>query len=112
LKKDGVEQYIARQGSPQDEICTRLRNIILGTYPDIEEGMKMGVPWYGDSFYIVALKDHVNLGVSLNGLTKEQVKLFRGSGSTMKHIEIRNLDEIDDERMVKLMGMVREIDER
>jgi hypothetical protein len=34
--------------------------------------MKWGVPAYGDrKYYIVALKDHVNLGFSLKGLTKD-----------------------------------------
>jgi hypothetical protein len=112
LKKDRVEQYIARQGSPQREICAMLRRIILGTYPEIEEGMKMGVPWYGKSFYIVALKDHVNLGFSLTGLTKEQVMLFQGSGATMKHIEFRDVDGIDEEKIFKLMEMVRKGDKR
>ena len=36
--------------------------IILKTFPDIKEKFKRGVPWYEEKFYVVALKDHVNLG--------------------------------------------------
>ena len=68
-----VEAYIAKQKSPQKEICQTLRQIILKTFPETEEEMKMGVPWYGGRCYIVALKDHVNLGVCIEGLTEKQL---------------------------------------
>ena len=51
--------------------------------------MKLGVPWYEGKYYIVALKDRVNLGFSLKGLSKEEVSLFKGGGKTMKIIENR-----------------------
>ena len=41
-----VEKYIEKQKSPQKEICKKLSKIILNTFPDIKEEMKMGVPWY------------------------------------------------------------------
>ena len=41
-----VEQYVERQISPQKKIVGRLRKIILRTFPDVKEEMKMGVPWY------------------------------------------------------------------
>ena len=59
-----VDEYIEKQKSPQKEICQKLRQIILNSYPDILEEMKYGVPYYGDKYYIVALKTHVNLGFS------------------------------------------------
>jgi len=52
-----VENYITKQKSPQKEICQQLRKIILKTFPDIEEKMWVGVPWYEGKYYIVALKD-------------------------------------------------------
>lgn len=39
-----VDQYIEKQPSPQQEICTKLRKIILKTFPGIQEEMKWGVP--------------------------------------------------------------------
>ena len=41
-----IELYIRKQMSPQKEIVRRVRKIILRTFPDIKEEMKMGVPWY------------------------------------------------------------------
>jgi hypothetical protein len=101
-----VEEYIEKQKSPQKEICKKLRKIILKTFPDIKEEMKLGVPWYEGKYYIVALKTHVNLGFSLEGLSKEEIKLFEGGGKTMKHIKISSLQEMDENKIVKLLKLV------
>ena len=103
-----VDDYIEKQKSPQKEICQRLRRIILETFPDIKEEMKLGVPWYEGKYYIVALKDHVNLGFSLKGLSKKEIELFEGGGKTMKHVKIRSLDEIDEKKIVELLKVVPE----
>jgi hypothetical protein len=57
-----VEKYLKRQKSPQQEITRRLRDITLKALPGINEEFKMGVPWYEGKFYVVALRDHVNMG--------------------------------------------------
>ena len=101
-----VENYIEKQKSPQREICHKLRKIILKTFPDVKEEMKMGVPWYESKYYIVALKDHVNLGFSLKGLSKKEKELLEGGGKTMKHIKIYSLKEIDEKKIVKLLRVV------
>jgi hypothetical protein len=102
-----VEVYIDKQPSPQKEICQALRKLIFKTFPGVKEEMKWGVPAFGDGkFYIVALKDHVNLGFTLKGLAKEDEKLFDGGGKTMKHIEIAKIADIDEDRIVKLLELV------
>jgi hypothetical protein len=110
-----VDDYIKKQKSPQKEICQRLRAIILTTYPEINEEMKVGVPCYGctkeescGKFYIAALKDHVNLGFSLQGLTKQQQGLFEGSGKTMKHIKVFSMQGIDEEKIIRLLKIVKQ----
>ena len=98
-----VDAYIQNQSQPQQDICNELRKIILDTFPGIREGMKWGVPAYADGlFYFVALKDHVNLCFSVKKLMDEEEKLFEGGGKTTRKIEIRNVDEIDQERIVGL----------
>jgi len=72
-----VEKYIEKQKSPQKEIVKKLRKIILETFPNIKEELQLGVPWYEEQYYIVALKDHVNLGFSLKGLKKKMRKKMR-----------------------------------
>lgn len=108
-----VDEYINKQKSPQKEICQRLRKIILETVPDINEEMRVGVPCYGYSkeyicgkYYIAALKDHVNFGFLLKGLTKEEQGLLEGTGKTMKHIKVYSLKDIDENKIIKLIKLL------
>jgi len=101
-----IDDYIKKQKPPQKEICQNLRTIILETYPNILEEMKYGVPYYGTKIYIVALKNHVNLGFTIKGLTKEEIDLLEGTGKTTRHIKIKSLEEIDKENIKNLLKMV------
>ncbi|MCK5628814.1 DUF1801 domain-containing protein [Candidatus Bathyarchaeota archaeon] len=103
-----VEEYVEKQKSPQREIIQRLREMILKSFPDVKEEFKMGVPWYEGKFYVVALKDHVNLGFSLKGLSEEEKAFFEGKGKTMRHVKFYSLGDVDEERVVKLLKLVSE----
>jgi len=105
---NNVDAYIEKQKSPQKEICYRLREIVFDTCHGIKEEMKWGVPTFGEGlFYIVALKDHVNLGFSIERLTKEDLALFDGGGKTTKHIEVKSLEDLDQKRVINLLKLVR-----
>ena len=52
------------------------------------------------------MKDHVNLGFSLEGLSKEESALFDGGGKTMKHVRIDSPEDIDEERIMRLLKLV------
>ncbi|MFA5248472.1 MAG: DUF1801 domain-containing protein [Patescibacteria group bacterium] len=107
MKNKKVDDYIEKQKSPQKESCNKLRKIIFKTFPDVKEEMKWGVPSYADGkYYFVALADHVNLGFSIKGLTKEKIALFQGSGKTMRNIEIKSEKEIDEKQIVKLLKLI------
>ncbi|MBW2999922.1 DUF1801 domain-containing protein [Candidatus Woesearchaeota archaeon] len=101
-----VDNYIKKQKSPQKEICKRLRKIIIKTFPKIDEKMKMGVPWYEGMYYIVGLKDSVNLGFSVKGLLKKDRDNFKGTGKFMRHLKFKELKEIDEKKIVKLLKLV------
>lgn len=102
-----IDEYINKQKTPQKEICNYLRNLIHKTIPGIKEEMKWGVPVFADSkFYIGSFKNNVNLGISINGLSEKEITLFEGSGKTMRHIKIKSLQNIDEEKLVKLIKLV------
>ena len=103
-----VEKYLENQKSPQREIVQRLRNIILKTFPVIKEKLWMGVPWYEERYYIVALRDHVNLGFSVKGLTEQEKALFEGKGQMMRHVKFYSQKDVDEARVIKLLRLVAE----
>jgi hypothetical protein len=102
-----VREYINKQKSPQREICKKLRKLILKTLPKAKEEMKWGVPVFGGGkFYIGALRDHVNLGFAVTGLSEREKSLFEGRGKMMRHIKIAKVEDIDDKKIAKLLKMV------
>ena len=101
-----VREYLANLPSPQREICRKLRKIILEALPGTKEEFKLGVPWYDGRFYIVGLKDHVNIGFCIDGLNQKELSEFEGKGKIMRHIKIHALPEIDSDKLVKLIKLV------
>ena len=102
-----VNEYIEKQKSPQKEILQKLRRIFHEKLPSTDEKMSWGVPTFaGGKFYMVALKNHVNVGFGITGLNKDEIKLFEGTGKTMRHIKIHSLEEIDKKKLLNLIELV------
>ena len=102
-----VDEYIKKQKSPQKEIIQKVRKIFLKTLPSCEEKSAWGVIVFeGGKFYIGAMKNRVHVGFAINGLSKEEIGLFEGSGKTMRHIKIHSLEDIDEKKLVKLIKLV------
>jgi len=102
-----VEEYIEKQQAPQKDILKKVRNLILENLPDCDEKAAWGVVTFaGGKFYIAALKNKVHVGFAINGLSKEEIKQFEGSGKTMRHIKIHSLSDMDEEKLLKLIKMV------
>ena len=68
----------------------------------------MGVPWYEGKFYVVALKNHVNMGFSVTGLSEQEQALFEGKGALMRHIKFRCVEDVDEAKLMKLIKLVAE----
>ena len=102
-----VAGYINRQKAPQKEICKRLRSIILETFPGIDEEIWAGAPFYGRRYYIAVLKDHVNMGFAVNGLSQKQMDLFEGKGRMMRHLKFFSLKDVDEAKIVRLLKVSR-----
>ncbi len=101
-----VAEYINKQKSPQKEICKKLREIILTNFPKIEETIMSEGLWYEGKFYLTTFKDHVNLGVGVHGLNKEELKYFEGKRKSMRHIKLYSTDDIDEGKLFKLVQLV------
>jgi len=102
-----VNEYIEKQKLPQKEIIRKVRKIFQKTLPSCEEKSAWGViAFAGGKFYIAAMKNRVHVGFAITGLNKEEIDLFEGSGKTMRHIKIPSLEDVDEEKLVKLIKLV------
>jgi hypothetical protein len=102
-----VEAYINKQKSPQKEIILKVREIFLETLPNPEEKKLWGVIAYaGGKFYLGAIGDRVHVGFAIGGLSEEELGLLEGSGKTMRHIKIRSVEGIDQDKLADLIRLV------
>ena len=102
-----VKEYIDKQKPADKKTINNLRKLIKKTFPGISEEYMWGVIGYdGGRYYVAALKNQVNLGFAIKGLSPEEVKLFEGSGKTMRHIKIHT-ENLDEEKLVKLLKLVK-----
>jgi len=107
MKDKSVTEYIKKQKSPQKEILKKLRTIINKTIKPSSERMAWGVPAFKQGkFYIVGLKDSVNLGFAVKGLNKKDMENFKGKGKTMRHLKFKDKKEINEKEIIKLLRLV------
>ena len=84
-----------------------MRDIFRKNLPNCKERYAWGVVVFGnDKFYIASMKNRVHVGFAITGLSKEEIRLFEGSGKTMRHIKIHSLDDIDEKKLVELIKLV------
>ena len=102
-----ILEYIEKQKSPLKEIILRIRDIFYDTIPDCREKSKWGVITFADDkFYLGVVNDRIHVGFSVNGLSHDEIQILDGSGKTMRHIKIRSLEEIDEEKLKDLIKLV------
>jgi len=102
-----VDDYIAKQKSPQKEILQMIRTIFHKTLPGCEEKIAWGVVTFaGGKFYLAAMKNRVHVGFAITGLNKEEIGLFEGNGKTMRHLKIDSVKDIDEKHLVKVIKLV------
>lgn len=98
-----VDEYIEKRASPQKEILYSLRKLILKTIPEINEEMKMGVPWYECKFYLASFKNSVNMGFAYNPALEKYKNELKGKGKYMRHIKFYSVSDIHEERLKELI---------
>jgi hypothetical protein len=106
MKNKEVDKYINKFDVEKKKILKKLRTIILKTRSDLKEEFKMGVPWYGGLFYLVSLKDHVNMGFAFGGLEKYEKEL-EGKGKYMRHIKFFSSKDIDENKLIRLIKLTK-----
>jgi hypothetical protein len=92
-----VTAYIKAASKEQQEILGVLRKFIH-EISDVTEAIKWKFPVFmkdGKDFaFIRTAKHHVTLGLNNSAKLKDPDNLLEGEGKTMKHLKIRNLDDM------------------
>lgn len=98
-----VTDYIDQAAEEQIEILELLRKLIHESVTGISEEIKWGFPVFAktkDFAYFRYSKNHVTLGFYNIDKIDGPDKLLEGSGTTLKHLKFKEVEEIDE----KLLG--------
>jgi len=84
-----------------------VRKVLQKTLPNSAEEMRWGVITYAArKFCVVAMKNRVQVGFAITGLSKDEMRLFEGTGKAMRRIKIPTIEDVDEEKLVKLIEIV------
>ncbi|MFC4023011.1 DUF1801 domain-containing protein [Oceanobacillus longus] len=98
-RTEAVDQFIEDLPEEIQIITADLRKLILNSSPKLVEELKWSMPNYsynGLVCYLQTAKKHVNLGFHKGNELQEidAFKLLQGTGKTMRHIRIKNSEDI------------------
>lgn len=101
-----IRKYLDKQSTNHRKIIDAIRDLILKNFPEIKEtGMSEGL-WYEGKFYLATFKDHINLGIGVDGLTDKEKQNFQGSGKTMRHLKFYSINDINKTNLLALLKLV------
>ncbi|MBN1374493.1 DUF1801 domain-containing protein [Candidatus Dojkabacteria bacterium] len=102
-----IKQYIEKQKPKERQLIEEARKLIYETIPECDEFFQWGVLCYSKGkIYIAAMKDRIHVGFSIIGLSKEEVKIFEGSGKTARHIKIFSVNQLEEKNIAEYVEMV------
>jgi hypothetical protein len=99
-----VTDYIENAPKEQIIILETLRKLIHETISDVSEEYKWGFPVFAktkDFAYLRFAKKHITLGFYNIDKIEDPDNLLEGEGNTLKHIKIRNTDEINSKLIAR-----------
>ena len=92
-----VEAYIAGLDDWRGEVVSEVRNLILEVGPDANESIKWSRPVYEDNgslAYIMAFKNHVNVGFARGVELTDAADVLEGTGKEMRHVKLTGPEDV------------------
>lgn len=113
-----VTDFLSPYSPKLQEICYHLIKLVKQVMPETEEIVFAG--WKNISYgtgesrgdkdlicYIAPLKDSVNLGFFRGAILKDDKQLLKGTGKLLRHIKIKNLNEINDSDLLEILNAAK-----
>ncbi len=104
-----VTTFIDNAAKNHQMILNQLRTLILSIDPQINEQLKWNRPVYTlkkDFCYLKTTKKHVTIGFFDFEKITTNTHLIEGTGKSMRHVKINELNEITD---FKIREMINEV---
>jgi len=104
-----VTTYIENAEESQQKILADLRKLILSVDPNTNEQYKWSRPVYSiekDFCYLKTTKKHVTLGFFEFDKISTNKHLIEGTGKSMRHVRLSNVNEIKEFQIKKMLNEV------
>ena len=101
-----IGEYILQFPSEIQKIVKELRNLIISSFPFLDEDIKFCIPVYMTDKKICSInsfEDHVNLMIWIRGDLKDTHNLLQGKNDMIKYIRFESLSDIQTEQITELL---------
>ena len=102
-----VDDFIKDLDDQRSEVAKALRSLVKDNFKELKEIYSWKMPVYEFNgkkvVYIQKGKEGINLGFNNGSNINESKNLFQGGGKQMRHLAIKNLNEIDKKYIVDLI---------
>jgi hypothetical protein len=105
-KAKTVAEYIDGLDDWRAEAVSTLHRLIMEVAPDAKASIKWARPVYeynGALCYVVAFKNHVNLGFSRGVDLPDDAGILEGSGKQMRHVKVTSVEDIREDVLAELI---------
>ena len=114
MSEKTIGDYIAKLPAAQQKIFRALDILVRRTLPYAEASIKWSQPVYsttGPCCFIKAHKQHVGFGFWWGAKIDDPRKSLEGSGDKMRHIKVRTVEDIDDQRFASFIQAAAKLNE-
>jgi hypothetical protein len=106
--REEVEAFVGQQSPAHQKTINRLRGVVKGAFPELEERMRWSQVGYlvskKDVCGIYACSDHVNLSFWQGSALSDPWGLLEGTGKGMRHIKIFKVEDVGEETIKAYVG--------
>ena len=110
-KNPEVDEYLIKKAHPMNAEIQRVREIILGVHPQMQETIKWSSPTFiykgNMASYFMNAKKHVSLMFHKGALIQDKTGLLEGEGKEGRTAKFANMEEIE-KRKADLESVVKE----
>ncbi len=109
-----VDEFVQTKVLPEYRpVVARLRELMRDAAPDLREVIAYGVPMFKGKKYPVVIspsKTGITFSFTYGTRFEDKYGLLRGEGKVARHVKIRSLDKLNEERLRYYIKQALEID--
>jgi len=112
MPNDTVDRWLDAVAKEHRPILDQLRELVLDKKYSLKEEFKWSRPCYSNAdgliCYLAEAKAHVTIGFHYGTSLDDPKQLLEGIGKDMRHIKVRELNEIDKPALRRLIKQASE----